>query len=82
MAIENIKYVYDHTRLYRKSKRAVNNQFFKRLQKEQENKKNQLKLSRKHCRSRKAIFGPSKSEQLSLPQTPKMDFSLRRIGNK
>ena len=78
MAIENIRYVYDHTHLYRKSKRAVNNQFFKRLQKEQEeNKKNQLKLSRKHCRSRKAIFGPSKYEQLSLPQTPKNGLLIK-----
>ena len=36
MTIENIQYVYDHTRLYRRVLRPLNNQFFKRLQKEQQ----------------------------------------------
>ena len=28
MTIENIQYVYDHTRLYRRALRPLNNQFF------------------------------------------------------
>ena len=45
-----------------------------RLQKEQitSTKKIQLKLARKRCRSRKAIFGPSKNVQMGLPGTPKI----------
>ena len=73
MTIENIQYVYDHKRLYRRALRPLNNQFFKRLQKEQQivTKKIQLKIARKRCRSRTAIFGPKKYIQLSLPQMPR-----------
>ena len=73
MKIENIQYVYDHTGLYRTELSPLNNQFFKRLQKttNRDNKKIQLKLARKRCRSRTAIFGPKKYIQLSLPQMPR-----------
>ena len=52
MAIENIQQRYEHTLLHRRALRPVFNQFFKRLQKEQQKettKKIQLKLARKRC---------------------------------
>ena len=47
MAIENIQCVYDHIRLYSRTAKLVINQFFIRLQEEQqiETTKIQLKLS-------------------------------------
>ena len=36
MAIENIQNIYDHKRLYMRALRSVINQFFMRLQKEQQ----------------------------------------------
>ena len=53
MANENVQYVYDHINFYGRAFGSVINQFFKRLQKEQqiETKKIQLKLARKRCRS-------------------------------
>ena len=73
MKIENIQYVYDHTGLYRRELSPLNNHFFKRLQKttNRDNKKIQLKIARKRCRSPTAIFGPKKYIQLSLPQMPR-----------
>ena len=76
MAIENIQYVYDYIRLYRRAFRPVIAEFFMQLQKEQqiETKKIQLKLARKRCRSRKAPFGHTKYVQLSLLRRPKMCY--------
>ena len=47
MTIENIQYVYDNTRLYRRGLTPFNNQFFKRLQNttNRDNKKIQMKLA-------------------------------------
>ena len=58
MAIENFHYVYNHMRFYRSALRPVINNFLvtKRTTK-RDNKKSQLKLARKRCRSRKVIFG-------------------------
>ena len=42
MAIENIQYVYDHIRFYRRALKTVNNQFFMWLQKEQRNRQEKL----------------------------------------
>ena len=62
MAIENIQYVFDHTRLYGRELRQVKNQFlsgYRKNNKKRQQKEVQLKLARRHCRSCKAIFGPS-----------------------
>ena len=46
MAIENIHYVYDHARFYRKTLRLVKNQFFKQLQKNQQKETTKRSSSR------------------------------------
>ena len=75
MAIENIQYKYDHTLLYRRALKPVNNQFLSgyiKNNKERQKNEIQLKIARKRCRSLKTIFGPSKYVQLSLLRTTKM----------
>ena len=54
--------------------KPVNNQLLSgyNKNKKRQQKENQLKLARKHCRSLKAIFGPSKNVQLSFLRTPKI----------
>ena len=44
--------------------------------KKRQQKEVQLKLARKRCRSRNAIFGSSKTIQSSLPRTPKCGICL------
>ena len=79
MAIEKIKYVYDHIQFFRMALIPVINQFFMRLRKEQqiETTKNiQKKLAKKCCRSRKAIFATSKYVQRNLFQKATICYRL------
>ena len=58
MAIENIQYVYDHMRLYRRALRPVINDFlFTKRTTSRDNKEIKRKMQ-KRCRSGKVIFGP------------------------
>ena len=49
---------------------------YKKNNKKRQQKEVQIKIARKRCRSRKAIFGPSKYIQFSLLQTQKMWYWL------
>ena len=90
MAIENIQYVYGHTRLYRRALRPVNNLFSKRLQKEQQ-KETTKRNSIKTCRSLenaveavKPYLAPQNMFNSAFIEHQRCVIGLliRRIGNK
>ena len=75
MAIENIQYVYDNIRFYMRALRCVINQFFMRLEKEQQiesTNKNSIETCEKMLSKLENHIWPLKYVQFSLPRTPKM----------
>ena len=88
MAIENI-HLYDHIRFDSRALRPVIKNFFSVTKRttNSDNKKIQLKLARKRCRSLKAILCLSKFVPLSLNNSANATIwhtgaSILRIGKK
>ena len=68
MAIENVQCVKNHLLLYRRAIKPVINYFIEGTKEQQieTTKQSQLNFGRKRCRSRKALFRPSKYVRMSL----------------